>query len=248
MQNLIDHDRAKTQNKHCVYPFISDPLENLYLKHYQIGDTGRGRVKQMIQELFAATYEAELSYYCDDLIALETSTELLGAVGLRLGNDSSALFSEQYLDESVDTLICAHTGQGIARNRIVEIGNLAVNGTGQTRWLFAVMTAFLHSAGYDWVVCTAISPLINIFKRVGLNPEVLGDADPARLAGDAESWGRYYDLEPKICFGSIEAGYQKMSSAITSKHPRLQALWRDAHAAGMAYANQNSHHEVRVRP
>lgn len=237
MQNIFPQTAADTQDINRICPFISEPAESLFLRHYQVGDTGRGQVKQMIHQLFAAAYEADLTYYCDDLISLETGAELLGAAGLRPGNDSSLLFSEQYLDVPVDQLISSHTGQTVDRSRIIEIGNLAVNGTGQTRWLFAVLNAFLHAAGYSWVVCTAISPLINIFKRVGLNPVVLGDADPARLSGEAESWGRYYDLKPKVCFGSIESGYQSMSAAITTRQPRLQALWRDAHAAGQEYAN-----------
>lgn len=240
MQDNTTNSKTGIQAISSICPLLTESTMDLTLKHYQIGDPGRGRLTLMIQQLFEAAYDADVKDYCEDLVGLESESDLIGVAGLRPADHAARLFSEQYLDIPTDKLISAHTGQDVERSRVIEIGNLAVNGTGQSRWLFAILTAFLHSAGYDWVICTAISPLISIFRRIGLEPVMLGDADPASLSGDASSWGRYYDLQPKVCFGSIAAGYQKMNAAITSRQPRLQRLWRQAHIAGKAYASRTS--------
>ena len=237
MHNNI-HSQGVTEGSATICPFVPEPDCALKLSCYPPGTQGRQRLTAMIETLFAAAYDARVSDFCDDLIGLESGNELLGVAGLRRCATDVRLFSEQYLDAPVDQLIHEQTGQTIARGSILEIGNLAVNGRGRTRWLFAVMTAFLHAAGYEWVVCTAISPLISLFRRLGLEPQVLAPADPARLEGDPSVWGRYYEQNPQVCFGSISAGYLKMSKAITPRQPRLRALWLQAQEAGHAYARQ----------
>jgi hypothetical protein len=242
MEQSIDtsnHQHEQVSTSIC--PLMTEPEVDLRVRHCPHGDHGRERLVQLIRQSFNAAYEADIQDYCDELIGLDANRQLLGVAGLRAGNRTGALFSEQYLDVPADQLIRRYTGEDADRRRIVEIGNLAVSGPGNTRWLFAVLNTFLQAAGFQWVVCTAISPLISMFRRIGLDPVVLCDADPSRLSSDSSSWGRYYDLKPKVCFGSIESGHRKVRAAITSRQPRLQKLYAEAHAAGAEYAASRKH-------
>ena len=245
MGNIIDSNRQQACGGTCICPFITEPEGIISLHHYPPGDEGRGRLIQMIQQSFNAAYEAEVKDYCDELIGLDVDRQLQGVAGLRPGNNA-VMFSEQYLDDPADHLIRKHTGQDVNRHRMVEIGNLVVTGTGNTRWLFVALNAFLFAAGFQWVICTAISPLIRLFQRIGLDPVVLCDADPARLSADGSSWGCYYDLKPKVCFGSIDAGHKKISAAITSRHPLLQKLYAESYVAGAEYANHRKSQQSAV--
>ena len=68
--------------------------------------------------------------------------------------------------------------------------------------------------GYRWVVFTGVRRLYNAFRRLGLRPMELADADPSRLQEDeARRWGNYYRDQPKVYVGRIEDGYRRLISA-----------------------------------
>jgi hypothetical protein len=92
----------------------------------------------------------------------------------------------------------------------VEVGHLAAMRAGAGRVLMPLLGAHLADLGFDWVVSTATCELRNLFARIGLEPLVLGVADPTVLGADAVQWGSYYTHRPLVLAGSIEAGMTRL--------------------------------------
>ncbi|MDT4819630.1 Thermostable hemolysin [compost metagenome] len=144
-----------------------------------------------------------------ELLSMRNHHGALSAVaGLRLASQGQ-LFLEQYLEAPAETLISQLAARPMARSQIVEVGNLASINSGNARLIIVAVTWLLHLRGLDWVVFTGAPTLINSFRRLGLEPLLLGDADPGRL-GDAQQWGTYYEQKPQVFTGSIGFGFEQL--------------------------------------
>lgn len=124
-------------------------------------------------------------------------------LGIR-GAAEGRLFLETYLDQPIEALVSAALDKDIARSEIVEIGCLAATPSRSLIELWCE-TAETLRASHRVAVATLTRPLRSMFARVGIPLVELHSADPARLA-NADSWGRYYQLDPVICCGEIADG------------------------------------------
>jgi hypothetical protein len=219
-----------------VEPLLTELPHPITLDVLEAGHPHRHQTERFVHGVFAQCYGADIRSFYPTLLAFGMHAELLGVAGFRDGH-GQALFSEQYLDQPVEQLIDAHWGEPAERRQIVEVGNLALANPGQARWVIAAVTMFLHAAGYRWVLFTAVKPLINAFRRLGLNPIELAPADVTRLADDGQQWGSYYATNPLVCVGDIEAGYRKLVNCSGTRQPMLQALLEQVrHSAAPAQA------------
>ena len=221
-----------------VQPLLNELQQAVSIQVHDGQDAQRGPVEQFIHGVFQRSYDAQLSSFYPTLMSFRSDTQLRAAVGLR-DTMQGPLFAEQYLSRPAESLITEHWGQHTARAQIVEVGNLALAGPGEARWLIAAVTTFLHACGYRWVLFTAVRPLFNAFQRLGLNPVQLGAADPRRLPDGGRDWGRYYDERPVVCVGDIQSGYRKLNSSVSHGQPMLHALLSEAYsqAATPAFGN-----------
>lgn len=217
-----------------VCPLLNAPLSRLTLSCRRTGEAGREPLQALIGEIFERVYGASIGEFYPDLLGFELSGTLKGAAGLRPA-EYGALFAERYLEHPADEFISLHTGLRCARRQLLEIGNLALPDAGMSRCVITAVTAFLYGAGFQWAVFTAVPALRNAFRRMGLEPAVLGPADPARLPDGGRSWGSYYEQRPVVCCGSIGLAYRKLGRAIAERQPRLRRLWLDSLAAGRGY-------------
>lgn len=193
----------------------------------------RGDLHAFIQAIFRRVHGARVDLFYPHLLGFTAGGGLKAVVGYRSGA-GQALFAEHYLDVSADDLITARTGRAVARTDLVEVGNLALRDPGHARWVIAASTAFLAAAGYRWVLFTATRPLANAFRRLGLKPVALADADPARLPDGGAAWGRYYQQAPVVYAGDILAGAAKLLVADRAGQPHIQALLGAARRLGVA--------------
>ena len=115
-----------------------------------------------------------------------------------------AVFRKHYAAEvPVDQAVSRLAGQPVARERIVEVGNLAAERAGSSVDVILRLAAHLDRLGFEWVCFTATRELIGIFRKLGLAPLALAAADPARLGEQASSWGSYYETDPVVVAGRI---------------------------------------------
>lgn len=168
--------------------------------------TGDG-IEAFIRERFAARYGARIRHFMPALLQLEdTHGSRLGAVGLRSAA-VEPLFLERYLDLPIEAEIARESGTPVARSQIIEVGNLAARGAGHARLLIVALTSLLASHGYDWVVFTGTSEVLNSFGRLDLGTLRLADADPERMGDERADWGSYYDNHPQVMAGNVRRGH-----------------------------------------
>lgn len=217
-----------------VQPFLNELSQPVRVQLHDQPDAQRSPVAQFIRTVFLQHYGAQLRGLYPNLMTFRCGDQLRAAVGIRCAADEP-LFAEQYLSTPAHTLIAARWGLQVARTQLVEVGNLALAGPGDARWVIAAVTSFLYAANYRWVVFTAVRPLFNAFQRLGLRPVALATADPARLPDGGRDWGSYYDAQPQVCVGDIRSGQRKLRSFVGAGQPLLQRLLHDAtHCAATA--------------
>jgi len=181
------------------------------LERFERGDPGRAGIEAFIAATFLKNYGARIAHFSDTLVGRRGEDGAwVAALGYSLAG-AAPLFLEHYLDAPIEVEIGARLGRPVARPEIVEVGNLAALHPGAARALIVGTTTLLHELGMHFVTFTATTSLLNSFGRLQLRPQVLALADPARLPGGADQWGRYYDTHPQVMFGDIHHGYSELA-------------------------------------
>jgi len=124
--------------------------------------------------------------------------ELLAVCGLRHAEESK-LFLETYLDQPVETVLSSSSGHTVARQAIVEIGNLAVAQRAHIRSLLASVSLYLHGTSKDWAVFTGNPTLRNSMAKLSFPLHLLAEAKLTALPEhERADWGSYYDEQPQV--------------------------------------------------
>jgi hypothetical protein len=141
-----------------------------------------------------------------------TDRTLMAVCGLRSAA-SGPLFLERYLDRPVEVALRDGCGQVTSRQRIVEVGNLAVSRPGYAPALIRALTDHLSNGDTRWVVFTAVPTLRNAFLKLRVPLLTLGDARPDRLsAAERRDWGSYYAGSPRVTAVSVAAAHAALFS------------------------------------
>lgn len=170
----------------------------------------RVELEDFIHARYASIYQANIRHFLPFLLASWQGSQLQGALGLRPGA-SGTFFVENYLCNSIETIIAQQQSEYVPREQIIETGNLA-GSRGSSQLLFVVLTEVLYKAEFRWITFTATSLVINSLQRLGFAPQAVCEADVSRLGEDAQDWGSYYDNKPAVVIGNIEQAYQTLQS------------------------------------
>ena len=169
----------------------------------------RASLEAFIAARFEKAYDAQVGHYCRHLVGVPAAdTGWRAAVGYAAAREGP-LYLEHYLDEPVERAIATLARRAVAREQVVEVGNLAARSPGAAREIIQAMRAHLRRAGFAWVTFTATRELRNTFTRLGLDLRLLAPADPRRVPGGGAGWGRYYAHDPIVVVGElVQAGEQ----------------------------------------
>jgi hypothetical protein len=176
-------------------------LEPVHRTHPQ-----RAACEDFIATRFQRAYGARVAHFSPHLLGIRDALARWRAASGYTPADGGRLFLEQYLDAPIEAELARCRGRPIARESIVEVGNLAAVSAGMARALIPLLARHLHRLGYEWVAFTATRELRNTFHRLGLCPLGLERADPARLADGGADWGSYYANDPIVMAGRISHG------------------------------------------
>jgi hypothetical protein len=200
---------------------------------------GRPEAEAFIRQDYARAYGADLRHFLPQLMSLRSRDNALRAVlGFRPAR-GTLLFLEHYLNQPVERVLGERIVGAVARDRLVEVGNLAVAHAGGARWLIAALTAYLYAAGTEWAVFTAVTALRNAFARLGVELVTLATADGGRLPAEERSrWGRYYDSAPMVVAANVRQSYEALlhSLGLAEDRHRLRPMWDSARRVGAAAA------------
>ena len=169
----------------------------------------RKRVEKFIHDVFFEIYGATIDSFYPTLMSVHDEwNNIFAAVGFRSAGECS-LFLEQYLEQPIDDIAHNIFGNKVKRSSIVEVGNLAATAQGASIFLFVAMTAYFKQMGFSHLVFTGTKALHLHFRRMGLNPQLIGSAKPDALE-DASKWGSYYETEPRIIIADINQSHEHL--------------------------------------
>jgi len=167
-------------------------------------DDQRAAVEQFIQQGYEKHFAARLVEFFPVILAVRdmTSQRIMGAVGMRYADDQN-LFSERYLNQSIESLIANHEAVNVNRNSIIELGHFAVDRPADVNTVIPMIGRFLKSLDVSWAVYTLSRPIKTAFARLGIQLTHLQHAHPGALQNSLSDWGTYYDFKPAVYYSSI---------------------------------------------
>ena len=174
----------------------------------------RRRVEEFIESRYEESFGARIKQHYPILMSVhDEQGNILAALGFRLAQHDT-LFLEHYFDNSIEEQLSCQLQQTVARKDIVEIGNLASTKTGASIFLFIALNAWLEQQGFSFATITATHQLKRFFTTLKLDFIELVEADPARLANQAQHWGTYYSTQPSVLAGSISQTQSRMNKVL----------------------------------
>jgi hypothetical protein len=195
----------------------------------------RDRVEGHVTERYQAAFGATVDQFSPFLLTLECLGNISGVAGMRPAQQTP-LFLEQYLNAPIEAAISELAGTTIARDAIVEVGNLVAARRGSSHLLFLLFTSALYQAGYEWITFTATRALRNNLENVGFPLHAIAAVDSSMLdAATLQKWGSYYDTAPLVMAGKLEAAMQLIQSrpllrrVLRHYRPRINELAQTLH-------------------
>lgn len=181
---------------------------------------------EFVAKQYRERLKCELKEFYPHIACLSDPSGIIATAGLRYSEDNSrednypednqddnqalnqekGFFLEQYLTESIETLV------GDQRDAIVEIGGFAALRKLDALILMQQLAETLDSAGIRHVVCTANRPLRGCLRKLGINFKQLGVADEQSLTNRKDHWGAYYKTTPLVLTGEVTAGVKSIQS------------------------------------
>jgi hypothetical protein len=192
--------------------------ESLQLMPVPASAPERAELEAYVRARFESKHGAQVHTFMPTLVAFRNRVgELRGVAGIR-GAHESRLYLEHYLDRPIESRLAAalrerpstfpasyDAARAIRRDEIVEVGNLAGASCRAAVRMVAQLPVFLMQRRYAWITFTATSALRQILEGFGAPLIELGRADPASVATAGDSWGRYYDTDPRVFAGYLPA-------------------------------------------
>ncbi len=176
----------------------------------------RPEVETFIANIYADAYNAAIKVQYGSLMSVrDDAGRIVAALGFRSAGHGP-LFLEQYLPAPIEIIL------GVPRHQIVEIGNLASSGGGDSSFLFAALSAYLHHNGFKQAVVTGTDSLEKRLRKMGLKPVRHARADASQLGKNDAEWGRYYDTCPHVLSGSVAFGYRRLQTLLGAEYTHMR--------------------------
>ncbi|GJM22466.1 MAG: hypothetical protein DHS20C15_23810 [Planctomycetota bacterium] len=211
---------------HSTPHALSAQLEILDPGHPQ-----REPLRRHLEEVFGAAFGAQPGHLHDRLLALRDARGgALGMIGASRACDHAQLFVEQYLDVPAEALWSKRLGRRVARDEVVEVGNLAARRAGFGPWLVTALAEHLVANASPLTIFAGTAALRDFFEHMGVTAHDHGRADPQRLGDEAARWGRYYDDDPHVCTVHA-ADLLHASASLNRRRPQFTPVLHAARGA-----------------
>lgn len=192
--------------------------------------TQRSALERFIGICFARRYGATLNHFMPTLLVLGSAERPEACLGLRRGVSGCPFFLEHYLDGSAEHLLSEALRRPVARESLVEIGNLVSLGGGRSQMLFVALTSLLCQIDAEWAIFTATPEVRKLLSRLKLTQFVLGEADGRRLGPALADWGSYYDGRPQVVAVHVRKARRALKASLLNRlrlincEPQLRSL------------------------
>ncbi len=216
-----------------------------YLEYFEQTAPNRARLETFIGKIYKKFYNTDIDEFYPSLLSIESDGTIKAVAGVRSAAQER-LFSEYYIENQLVSELGRLYGfentQVITRADIVEVGNLAPANVGQMRWLITSITGFLYSAGFKYIVFTAIPGVYNAFKRMDVPLKVITEAKCEHLPEAVQQkWGpEYYERKPMVMSGDIIEGFDIMKKNIYDTNKKLIPLFEKSCELGCQLRTQGA--------
>jgi Thermostable hemolysin len=170
---------------------------------------------EFARDQYAGRLSCNLVSFYPNTISLYVDGRLTAVAGYREAAREQ-LFLEQYLDAPIEECLRRKFQPGATRSHIVEIGGFAALGCGAGLALMQQLAPTLLDLGFRQLVCTANRAIQKCLSSLGLEPVFIAQADADRISTPVSDWGNYYEGNPVVLAGDIEAGMKAMVPRCTS--------------------------------
>ena len=174
-------------------------------------DAGRADIERFIARVYDRRFGARVTQFAPQLVGLRDAHtgRWVAAAGYRSANQAP-LFLERYLPAPIEQILSTHRGKPVSRQGVIEVGHLSAERPGAGRRLIPLLGQHLSRESAHWVVSTLTQELRHLFVRMGVTPIALGQADPASVGDDLAHWGSYYEHQPVVLAGRLDAALRLM--------------------------------------
>ena len=160
-------------------------------------------LESFIAERFRGAYGASVAHFCAHLLGMRGADGAWQAAAGYTPAAQGALYLEHYLDLPIEEMVSRAAALQVARESIVEVGNLASAARGCGRRFLPALGRYLRMRNYRWAVFTATREVRGLLTRLSFQAYPLGLALPERLPDGGAGWGTYYAHEPSVMAGRI---------------------------------------------
>jgi hypothetical protein len=203
---------VETQGNLSAWPqqarFEPGPRAQPRLDLHRPGDGSRADIEEFIARVYRRHYAARLTQFMPVLASRGAGGTATAAAGYR--SAAEPLFLECYLPQPIEAMLAAATGQRIAREQIVEVGQFASQCAGEGRRMMPALARHLVDQGFRWVVITATAELRRLFERQRLAVLPLAIAARRQVGDDAPLWGSYYRHAPRVLAGDLRLNLDRL--------------------------------------
>lgn len=168
-------------------------------------------VTQQVSRRYQHAFGAVLQTYMPTFLVMMSGERIISICGYRSAK-REGLFLEQYLTGKVEVVLSNEFEHPISRSKLVEFGQLSVFTRRTSPAHFLMIAEFLVSQGFEWGVCTATDPLYALMSRLGLQPTLITDADKDCVPDANQTWGSYYQTQPRVLAGNLKMGLEHLRS------------------------------------
>ncbi|MBI0329795.1 thermostable hemolysin [Burkholderia plantarii] len=149
-----------------------------------------------VKKKYRIAYEAQVEPNPENfVVAIDDAQRILACAGITFAGPTP-LFSEQYLEKPIESVIHDTWGVEYFRNEIAEIGNLISNDISASASVIKLVPLLAWCMGARALLCTVTTKVAGLLKNYDIQFEPICEADPARVAGAGHAWGSYYANRP----------------------------------------------------
>jgi len=181
---------------------VQQPRARSHFYVAERGSTMRNSLEARVRSGFGHHFNACIEGFMPDLAVYEHATGASGVIGIR-GAGDEPLFLESYLDDAVESVIHLVSGEEVARDAIVEVGQFVVDDREVVADFFRDLVPFLQSQGFDWVCFTGTNRIRALLARIRFAGFPVTLASQERLINSKDQWGSYYEHEPVVVVGKL---------------------------------------------
>ena len=193
------HNSKKTLSRVLQNRVLPDTVCRLHSTH----SPQRKLLEEYIQKKFSCAYNANITEFMPQFLSLDYHNRVSATAGIRRATEET-LMVEHYMEKSVEQTLSCLIQKPVARESIIEIGNLVATHRGASQLLFVLLLAILHKANYRWVVFTATQQVGQLLNKLHFDPFRVCTADSTMLEDSSNHWGSYYETNPSVLAGDLQ--------------------------------------------